>query len=163
MANYIPSAWRWSKPSERLGAFFPVTFENEVNRLMKDFFGNGGAVANSSAVGAYVPAVNVHETKEQYLVTAEVPGVTEKEIEISITDGVLTISGEKKEEIDRTEGKTHYTGRRYGAFSQQVCLESPVDEDKIDASVRNGVLTVKLPKSTTIPEKVKKVSVRAER
>ena len=162
MNNYTPISWRWSKPTCKRSAFFPLAFEGEFDRFVKDLF-NSGKINGETGTQSYVPAMTVHETKDEYLVTAEVPGVTEKEIEISLAEGVLTVSGEKKEELDRTEGKTHYVGRRYGSFSQQVFLESTVDEDKIDATVKDGVLKIKLPKSSAPLEKVRKVSVRAEK
>ena len=160
MNNCTPLAWKWSKPVERRSAFFPFAIENEINRLVRDVFGTDEG-ANGSRT-TWKPAMTVDETKEHYLVTAEVPGIPEKELDISLVDGVLTVSGEKKEEIDRTVGKNHFHGRKFGTFSQQVFLEAQVDEDKIDATVKDGVLTIKLPKSTTSQEKVKKISVRAE-
>lgn len=159
MNSITPLSWKLSKPAVSRSAFFPFALESELSRVMNDFFGSESPVSSSN--GSFAPAINVQETKEQYLVTAEVPGVSEKEIEISLNDGLLKVSGEKKEDFDRTEGKTHYTGRRYGSFSQQVYLSSPIDEDKIDASVKDGILTIVLPKSVKEQDKVKKVSVRS--
>ena len=165
MNNCTPLSWRINRPATRRHGLFPFAIDNDMGRLLNDFLGVGETVANAggSTPQEFVPALTVHEDKDQYLVTAEVPGVQEKDIEISLADGILTVSGEKRAEVEKTEGKTHFVSRRFGSFSRQIYLESSVDEEKIDAVVKDGVLTVKLPKASKADEKVKKVTVRSER
>ena len=94
-----------------------------------------------------VPAMDVVETQEELVLTAELPGLPKEEVKITIEDGVLTISGEKKLE-KREEGKDyHLVERRYGTFHRQVTLPSQVDASKAAAAFENGVLIVRVPKA----------------
>lgn len=159
-----PVSWRINRPAVRRSSLFPFGASGDMGRLLDEFLGFGQSSAvNGGSTPGFVPALTIHEEKERYVVTAEVPGVPEKDIEISLADGILTVSGEKKvEETGKTEGKTHYVSRRFGSFSRQIQLDSNIDESKIDAVVKDGVLTITLPK-TAAEEKVKKVTVRSER
>ncbi|MDY6831572.1 MAG: Hsp20/alpha crystallin family protein [Thermodesulfobacteriota bacterium] len=93
------------------------------------------------------PAIDVSETEAAYLVKAELPGLDKEAIDISITDGVLTISGEKK--METREEKENYilTESRYGSFSRSFALPPDASTDNVDATFANGVLTISVPKS----------------
>ena len=123
-------------------------FGAEFNRLSR-LFDDGPFVAAGS--GMWTPAVNVTETKEELLLTAEVPGLTEENINVEIENNVLSISGEKADV--RTEGdedrRYHVWERSYGAFRRAFTLPTSVKVDDVTASFENGVLTVRLPK---VPE-----------
>ena len=94
-----------------------------------------------------VPAMDVVETQDELVLTAELPGLPKEEVKITIEDGVLTISGEKKFE-KKEEGKDYYlVERRYGTFHREVTLPSQVDASKALASFENGVLTIRVPKA----------------
>jgi HSP20 family protein len=94
-----------------------------------------------------VPAMDLSETADAVQVRMDVPGFTPAEINVQLSSNVLTVSGEHVEE-EKTEGKTyHRLERRSGSFSRSVALPAPVDEDKIDAQYRDGVLTVSMPKT----------------
>ncbi|GAB7078587.1 Hsp20/alpha crystallin family protein [Megalodesulfovibrio paquesii] len=99
------------------------------------------------AEGGVMPALNVRETPEALEVTAELPGVTAADIEVTIDKGVLTIKGEKKFEEEKQEGAYHRVERSYGSFARSVSLPAPVAEDKVTANFTNGVLTLTLPKA----------------
>jgi HSP20 family protein len=93
------------------------------------------------------------------VVKAEVPGMDPKHIDISLSDGVLTIKGEKKEEKEEKEANYHLVERSYGAFSRSIRLPSEVQSDKINASYKNGVLKITLPKSEEAKKKEIKIKV----
>lgn len=96
-------------------------------------------------------AVEVAETDKAYNIAAELPGVEEKDIEVSVRDGVLTIKGEKREEKE-DKGKNRYLSERsYGSFQRLFGLPKGVDETKVEANFHNGVLTVSIPKQAEAP------------
>lgn len=103
-------------------------------------------------------ALDVMEDDDAYTVKASVPGIDPNDIEITLTDNVLTIKGESKEEKDVEEKNYRIHERRFGTFSRSVSLPVPVESDKVDATYENGVLTLHLPKSEAV--KPKKISVK---
>lgn len=135
-----------------------------LSRLRKDmddlwgrFFGDTGFHVFSETVWA--PALDVKETKENIVVTAEIPGLGAKDIEVSISGDLLTIKGEKKQEKEEKEESYHLIERRYGSFSRSVRLTNEVDAKNIKASHKEGVLTISLPKSEKAKEKQIKINV----
>src|SRR5690606_36099177 len=95
--------------------------------------------------GQFVPAMNVEEGDNNIRVTAELPGLSEGDVEISLEGGVLTISGEKKlEKKESKEGEFRYYESSYGKFMRQLTINKDVDEDKIDATFKNGMLNITL-------------------
>jgi len=108
--------------------------------------------------GDWAPMLNISETKDAMVVTADMPGVDPKEIEIALTGDLLTLKGEKDKEIVEKEERYHRVERTYGAFLRSVRLPMAVDGSKVTATFKNGVLVVTLPKTpaskgTTIPVK----------
>ncbi|EPR35667.1 heat shock protein Hsp20 [Alkalidesulfovibrio alkalitolerans DSM 16529] len=95
--------------------------------------------------GMGYPAVNVAEDDKRVTVTAELPGVDPKEIEVTLERGVLTIRGEKKFEDEEKKDNYHRIERSYGSFSRSVSLPRPVKEDEVKASYKDGVLTIEMP------------------
>jgi HSP20 family protein len=109
--------------------------------------------------GDWAPMLDVSETKDAMVVTAEIPGVDPKEIEIALTGDLLTLKGEKEKAKEEKEEHYHRVERTYGAFLRTVRLPMPVDGSKVTATFKNGVLVVTLPKTpaakgTMIPVKV---------
>jgi HSP20 family protein len=139
------------------GGTFPgdpfLSLHREMNRLFDDVFrGTGLPPATGSQgqgdVGTFVNAsMNVSETDTDIRITAELPGVTEQDIDVSLDDDVLTIRGEKK--FERTDDKEnfHFVERSYGTFQRSLRLPFPIDPDQVQANFENGVLTVTLPKT----------------
>ncbi len=117
-------------------------------------------VSAAGTPSAFAPAFEVKETGDAYLFRADLPGVAEKDVEISLTGNRLTVNG-KREAEEREEGENYYAlERSYGAFTRSFTLPEGVDADKVDAELRNGVLTVRIPK---LPETLpKKISVKAK-
>ena len=103
-------------------------------------------------------ALDVAEEADKYIVKASVPGVKPEEVEITVTDNVLTIKGETKEDTEIKEENYHLRERRYGSFMRSATLPAPVNADKIEAVHENGVITLTLPKSETV--KPKKIELR---
>jgi HSP20 family protein len=138
-------------------------FRREMDRLFDDFFGAWGGRALApfgEGWGAFSPQVDVAEMEDEIKVSAELPGLDNEDIDVSLSDDVLTISGEKKEEKEE-KGKNYYRSERsYGAFRRDIPLPSQVDADKVDAVFQKGVLTITLPK--TAEAKAKKVTVKAQ-
>ena len=119
-----------------------------IGRLFDDFLG-GSFLSTSLPVtgGTYSPRIDVKETKGAVKISAEMPGIDEKDIDVSVHDGMLTISGEKKLVKEDDEMGYHRVERSYGCFTRDIPLSDTVKTDKIGATFKNGVLTVTLPKT----------------
>jgi HSP20 family protein len=112
----------------------------------------------------FVPSLDLNETEKEILVRIEVPGMNEKDIDISLSKDMLTISGEKKEELEENDKGIYRSERRFGSFSRSIRLpENLIDSEKVEASYRDGVLSVRLPKLAEFKETVKKISIGAEK
>ena len=103
------------------------------------------------------PTIDVSETDDHVILRAEVPGMDKKDINITMSDGLLTIQGEKKQEKEEEKENYRFVERRYGSFSRSLRVPNGVDTDKIDASYKDGVLKVAIPKSE--PEKSRKIEI----
>jgi HSP20 family protein len=109
--------------------------------------------------GEWAPSLDVSETKDKVVVKAEAPGIDPKEMDISLSGGVLTIKGEKKKEREEKDENYHLVERSYGSFSRSVRLPAEVQEDKIKAQYKDGVLTITLPKTEQAKERAIKIEV----
>lgn len=108
-----------------------------------------------------VPAVDVTEDEKTYKIAAELPGLDEKDIEVSVTGDVLTLKGEKRQEKEEKNKNWYVSERAYGSFQRAFALPDGVDRDKIAASFAKGVLTVTLPKSAEAQKQQQKIEVKA--
>ena len=132
-----------------------VTLRREMDRLFDDAFRGFGVPSLGFGRNGGWPSLEVSESEKDVKVTAELAGLDEKDVEVLLAEGVLTIRGEKKSE---TEDKgRHFSERYYGRFERRVALPAEVDEDKVQASFENGVLTVTMPKSAKAQERVKRI------
>jgi HSP20 family protein len=113
------------------------------------------------STSSMAPAVDVAEKEKEYQVTAELPGIDESNVEVTLVDDVLTIKGEKQEEKEERDKNYHLSERRYGSFQRSFQLPPGVDQSKIEASFRNGVLTIVLPKAPEAQAKTKKIAIKA--
>ncbi len=109
-----------------------------------------------------MPAVDVTETEKGYKVVAELPGMDEKNIEVKIANGMLTIKGEKQEEKEEEKQDYYVRERSFGSFERTFQVPDGVDLDKVDASFKKGVLTVTLPKTAEAQKAEKKITVKVE-
>src|ERR1700719_2277086 len=108
---------------------------------------------------AWAPAIEISERKDAYMVSAELPGVSADEVEITFGDGLLTIQGERRDSRDAAEEKVHRSERRYGAFRRSITLPGNLQAGKIEASAQDGVLRVLVPKAPDV--QAKRIPVRA--
>ncbi|PYO01037.1 MAG: Hsp20/alpha crystallin family protein [Candidatus Rokuibacteriota bacterium] len=107
----------------------------------------------------WLPLVDMFETKDDLHVTFEVPGVREKEVNVSITGDLLTVKGERKWDKEQADGSYHRLERVYGKFERSLALPVPVQAGKVKASYRDGVLEIRLPKAEEIKPKEIKIDV----
>jgi len=124
-------------------------------RLLGGFFDDLGFTANDT----FVPAVDIKETEDKYVIEVEVAGIDKKDVHIEVKDGVLTLSGERK--FEHEEKKDNYTRieRSYGKFHRTFTLPDLVMEDKIEAAYKDGLLTIELPKGEEAKPKEIEVKV----
>lgn len=128
---------------------------NEINKIFNDNFLGRDLVKQ----GIWAPAVDVVETKEEYKVKVDLPGLLKEDIDISLTDNILTIKGERKDLKEEGDSVTYYKKEiSYGAFQRQISLANTVDSENIKASYIDGVLEVKVPKT----EKAKSRKINIE-
>ncbi len=132
-----------------------VTLREKMNRLFEDV-GAGRGQEKELISSSWNPAVDIYESENQLVMTAEIPGVDEKDVEIKIEDNTLTIKGERKFEKETKQENYHRIERSYGSFYRSFTLPNYVDQDKIHAEHENGVLKITMPKKTELkPRKVK--------
>lgn len=108
------------------------------------------------------PAVDIAEKDKAYEVTAELPGIDEKNVEVKVANGLLTIKGEKKEEKEERKKDYYLSERRYGAFERRFPIPDGVEADKIEATFKKGLLTVTLPKTAAAQAAEKKIAIKAD-
>jgi len=139
------------------------SLQREVERAFEEFargFPTFGLRAGSSAgVPDLTPRMDVSETDKEFEITAELPGLEEKDVQVNFADGVLTIRGEKKAEKEEKDKNFHLVERSYGSFSRALELPDGVNPDSIQASIANGVLSVRVAKPA--PGQVKKIDVKS--
>jgi HSP20 family protein len=97
--------------------------------------------------GAWAPTVDLAESDTEYTVRAELPGLDPKDLDISVTDSEIVLSGEKKETVEKSEKGYYHTESRFGSFRRSIPLPGPIDSTKVEAEYKGGVLTVRLAKS----------------
>jgi HSP20 family protein len=124
-----------------------VSVDNEVSRMFDSFL-SGNWSRWPSRVENWSPAIDVEEDENGFTLTAEVPGMAQKDIKVSIIDDVLTIKGEKKlNKKEEKEGGYRRIERCFGTFERSFTLNTPVEAGKVEASYKNGVLEIRLPKA----------------
>lgn len=144
----------------REGEDSPVlALQRDLNRVFDNYWKRfDQAVAGFS--GAVSPRVDVCETDAAVEVTAELPGMDEKEIDLSVTEDALVIKGEKKSEREESRKGFYLSERTYGSFFRSIPLPPGVEPDKADAQFKRGVLTITIPKSAEAKAKAKKIEVK---
>ena len=119
-------------------------FGRSFDTLFDDFFVPSFV---SHVHGTFTPRVDMKETRKNFKIVSELPGLDEKDIHVSVHDGLLTISGEKREEKEETDGGYHHVERSFGCFSRSVSVPDTVETKKVESVFKNGILTVTLPKN----------------
>ena len=139
----------------------PFEFEKrrrEMDRLWESFV-EGRPAQRAREGEEWLPSLDVSETKGDLVVKAELPGIDPKDIDISLNEGILIIKGEKKQEKEEKEEGYHLIERSYGSFTRLIRLPREVQNEKINASYKNGVLKITLPKSEEAKKKEIKIKV----
>jgi len=147
-------------------------FHTEMERLFDRFsrgfpFSSFGRIFDpvprfESALDVSVPAVDATEDAQGYRISAEIPGMSEKDVTVKLTDQMITIQGEKREEKEQKEKDYHVSERRYGSFQRSFMLPDSVDRDKITATFDKGVLVLSLPKKPEAVKQQKTIEVKAK-
>jgi HSP20 family protein len=150
-------------PAEGRGFANPLaTFRQEMDRLVQSFFGGSDFHPFGRRSGTFMPQVDVADTDKEIKVSVELPGLDDKDVEVSLTKETLTIKGEKKEEKEE-KGKDYYRSERsFGSFTRTIPLPVEIDAEKAEASFEKGVLMVNLPKTKQVISETKKVAIKAE-
>ena len=117
--------------------------------------------AASSLATFFSPSVDASTADDRYEINVELPGVEADDIDVTLDDGVLTLKGEKREEREEKGKSFYFSERRYGSFQRSFRLPADVGADDIDASFKNGVLTLGIPKMNPAPREVKKIKIKS--
>jgi HSP20 family protein len=140
-----------------------LSLHREVNRLFDDAFRGFDthfpAFGSLSSFNGSWPNVEISETEKDVHVTAEIPGLDEKDVEVLLSDGVLTLKGERQSESEDKERR--FSERFYGHFERRIPIGVDVEEDKVEARFKNGVLHVLLPKSERAQSQVKRIAIKS--
>lgn len=159
--SILPPFWRHPQSNE--GAF--ERLQKEVDRVFQHFGGGfpvpGLATEEGFPFGRFVPKVDITETEGQLEVTAELPGVPEDAIEVTLTDNVLSIRGEKKSESKNEKKDYHVVERSYGMFQRMIPLPFDPGKAEPEATFRDGVLRITIPKPPEAAEKKRRVEIKS--
>ena len=134
-----------------------MSIQNELNRLFGRTYAGGESGTSSS--GSWMPALDVFETQDKFVVTVELPGVDPDEVDVSVEDSTLTITGERKFYENVSDDSFHRIERRYGSFARSLTLPQTADAERIEASFDRGVLTIEVPKVEQA--KPKRIQIKA--
>lgn len=161
-------------PWKRNGKHLPVrreperlalTLRDEVNRLFDEFFSRPFDLLNPweslwESAGVFTPRVDVKETDREVVITAELPGLDERDVQVTLSGNLLTIRGQKKSEVEE-QGQNYYrVERSFGSFHRSIPIPVEVDENKIDAVLKKGVLTVTLPKTREAQQRRRLIPIK---
>lgn len=168
MAMRSLTPWRWGRrgvPAGREMEAHPLDmFQREMNRLFDDFFKGFGLRPfgeEAEAAGAFYPQVDMSEDENAVYVTAELPGLDEKDIDINLSRDSITLKGEKKGEREEKGKESYYMERSYGSFTRVLPIPVDINPDKVEATFRKGVLNITLPKIQKEKKEQKKIEIKS--
>lgn len=141
-----------------------MAIQNEMNRMFDQFFSDPFTllpIPTMRNVADFMPRVDVSESDSAMNVTAELPGMEEKDFQISLENETLVISGEKKTDLDEKGKNYHRIERSYGSFQRVIPLVSDIQEDKVEAVFKNGVLNITLPKTPAAVKQTRKITIKS--
>ena len=162
LGSLIPWREKSQVPADREDFYDPfVAFRRDVDRMFDDFFnGSLARLPGFTSLRAVGPNVDVEDNEKEFVVTAELPGLDDKDFEVTLAGDVLTIKGEKRSEHEDRNGGSSYVERRFGSFSRSVRLPFEVADEQIDAKYDKGILTVRVPKPAAARRQVRRVEVK---
>lgn len=157
--NLLPDVVQRKKDNDH--PFYSL--QREMNSLFDNFF-HGVDVAPrgfaASGKGMFTPSIDVKENEKEFIIKAELPGVEEKDIDVTVTNDSVTIKGEKKEEKEDKDKNYYYMERSYGSFSRVIPLKAEIESNKAEARFKNGILDIKIPKNQSAKAKGTKVPIK---
>jgi HSP20 family protein len=160
----VPWRDKSQAPATRDDFYDPfLALRREVDRMFDDFFSGFGGRALRSPASSWqgvTPTIDLAENDKEIVVTAELPGLDDKDFEVTVSGDLLILKGEKKSEHERSDGNAHYVERRFGTFSRSVRLPFEVKDEKIDARYDKGVLTIRVPKPADMQRAACRIEVR---
>lgn len=151
-----------------------LSLHREMNRLFDHFFRNFEDFPLSpfweerfspllgERSSPFSPKINVSENDKEIEITAEIPGMDQDDIDVTLTDNIITIKGEKTREKEEQNKEYYHVERSYGSFKRSLQLPCEIEEDKIDASFKKGVLKITLPKCETAQRNIRKIPLKGE-
>jgi HSP20 family protein len=168
MANRDLTPWSRATGLTSFGGRDPfMNFRREMDRLFDDFF--TPAETRSFAAGQPPtqmlggwPKIDVQEGDQAYTITAEVPGMDPKDVQLDLRENALIISGEKRAERNEEGQGRRYSERSYGRFERVIPFEGEIDSDRVEASCANGVLTITLPKAAQARDRSRRIEVKPQ-
>lgn len=166
LRNLVPSLRRRTDdPMKREEEDLFSALQREMNRLFDDFSSGSdispfGAMRERSKT--FFPSIDVKEDEKEMRVEVELPGMDEKDVEVLLTENTLTLKGEKKQEKEDKKKDYYHMERSYGYFNRMIPLPAGIDVKKVNASFKNGVLSVRLPKAEESKSKGKRIPVKVE-
>jgi HSP20 family protein len=154
---------RWRPAGQAVDRWDPfreiADIQHEMNRVFDSYFGRSGALAAPDRLWA--PAMDMWETKDELMVALDLPGVSEKDVHVSITGELLSVRGERPQPETEVKPEGFYRSERWsGKFERSVNLPFPVQADRVSAVYRDGTLTIRLPKADEVKPKEIKISVQ---
>jgi HSP20 family protein len=162
MAQEIQKPEASTKPVQRYVDPFSA-MRAEMDRVFDSFLGRGfgrfPALLRTEEDDAVVPSIDVRESETEFVIEAELPGMNEKDVNVTLNNGVLTLSGEKKAEREEKKDNYHVTERSYGSFQRSFQLSDVVDADKVKANFDKGVLKITMPKRPEAMKAEKRIPI----
>ncbi len=138
-----------------------TAMRREMDRMFEEMTKSFSLARPALGMGLMAPRVDMKETEGAVEVHAELPGVAEKDVEVQLADGILTIKGEKRQEREEKEKGHYLMERSYGSFLRQIPIPVEVEEDKVEAKFDKGVLSITLPKKPSTETKAKRIEIKA--
>lgn len=137
------------------------SLQRSINQVFDNFLFEGFSRSPFSLYASFSPRLDASETDKEFCITAELPGIDENDVEVSVNDSLLTLRGEKKDEKQDNRRDYYRVERSYGMFERTIPLPEGVDSSKVEASFKKGVLTVTLPKSAEYQKERKRIPIKA--
>ena len=149
-------------PRRRLLALLPLVIVAMLAALfLARLFAGDASRIPSALIGQQAPPIDLSEDEKAYRITAELPGLDAKDVELSVSDGRLILKGEKRREKEEKEKNYYFSERAYGSFQRVFELPASVEHDKITADFSKGVLTITLPKTAEAQQQAKKIEIKS--
>ena len=163
LGSLVPWRDKFRAPANREDIYDPFAmFRRAVDHMFDDFLGAAGGMREvGSGWQGVSPTIDVTDTEKELVVTAELPGLDEKDFEVTLAGDILTIKGEKKIEHENRSGGVYQLERRFGSFSRSLRLPFETTDEQIEARYDKGVLTIHLPKPPEAQRQVRRIEVNA--